>query len=212
MSRCHAPCPQEAVALVSKLQYNDLFDPAVKRVFGKTLVCRTLEAASQLAKSDELDCVTLDGERMGCWLCVRVVCACVGVVCACGGEVCTCVDMWCACVDMWCACVEVWCVCVDMWCVCVEVVTMTPAGDQVSRRGALTGGYQDARKSRMEAWRRVDEQKKKLEAEEAEKHDIASKVQDILSLHVSYCVTIFIFPFTVYGRIQCMPLLTPLSL
>ena len=134
---------------MSKLQYNDLFDPAVKRVFGKTLVCRTLEAASQLAKSDELDCVTLDGERMGCWLCVRVVCACVGVVC-----------------------------------VCVEVVAMTPAGDQVSRRGALTGGYQDARKSRMEAWRRVDEQKKKLEAEEAEKHNIASKVQDILSLQV----------------------------
>ena len=57
------PCMQEAVALVSKLQYNSLFDPAVKRVFGKTLVCRTLEAASQLAKSDELDCVTLDGER-----------------------------------------------------------------------------------------------------------------------------------------------------
>ena len=54
------------------------------------------------------------------------------------------------------------------------------AGDQVSRRGALTGGYHDARKSRMEAWRRVDEQKQKLEAEEAEKHDIASKVQDIL--------------------------------
>ena len=48
---------------MSKLQYNSLFDPAVKRVFGKTLVCRTLEAASQLAKSDELDCVTLDGER-----------------------------------------------------------------------------------------------------------------------------------------------------
>lgn len=59
-----------------------------------------------------------------------------------------------------------------------------PAGDQVSRRGALTGGYHDARKSRMEAWRRVDEQKKKLEAEEAERHDIASKVQDILSLHI----------------------------
>ena len=52
-------------------------------------------------------------------------------------------------------------------------------GDQVSRRGALTGGYHDARKSRMEAWRRVDEQKKKLESEEAEKADLATKVQDI---------------------------------
>ena len=62
----HPPRVQEAVALVSKLQYNALFDPAVKRVFGKTLVCRTLEAASQLAKSDELDCVTLDGERGVC--------------------------------------------------------------------------------------------------------------------------------------------------
>ena len=58
-------CAQEAVALMSKLQYNTLFDPAVKRVFGKTLVCRTLESASQLAKSDELDCVTLNGEEGG---------------------------------------------------------------------------------------------------------------------------------------------------
>ena len=63
MLHSHSPHPpQEAVPLISKLQYNSMFDPAVKRVFGKTLVCRTLETASQLAKSDDLDCVTLDGE------------------------------------------------------------------------------------------------------------------------------------------------------
>jgi structural maintenance of chromosome 3 (chondroitin sulfate proteoglycan 6) len=90
-----------------------MFDSAAKRVFGKTLVCRTLETASQLAKSDDLDCVTLEG-------------------------------------------------------------------DQVSRRGALTGGYHDMRKSRMEAWRHVDEQKQKMLTEEREKEDIAQKVNDIL--------------------------------
>ena len=42
-----------------------MFDSAAKRVFGKTLVCRTLETASQLAKSDDLDCVTLEGEGVG---------------------------------------------------------------------------------------------------------------------------------------------------
>jgi structural maintenance of chromosome 3 (chondroitin sulfate proteoglycan 6) len=89
-----------------------MFDSAAKRVFGKTLVCRTLETASQLAKSDDLDCVTLEG-------------------------------------------------------------------DQVSRRGALTGGYHDMRKSRMEAWRHVDEQKQKMLTEEREKEDIAQKVNDL---------------------------------
>ena len=57
-----------------------------------------------------------------------------------------------------------------LWCVF--------AGEQVSRRSALTGGYHDARKSQMEAWRCIDEQKK-LESEEAEKADLATKVQDI---------------------------------
>jgi structural maintenance of chromosome 3 (chondroitin sulfate proteoglycan 6) len=106
------PDTEEAVPLISKLQYNSMFDSAAKRVFGKTLVCRTLETASQLAKSDDLDCVTLEG-------------------------------------------------------------------DQVSRRGALTGGYHDMRKSRMEAWRHVDEQKQKMLTEEREKEDIAQKVNDL---------------------------------
>ena len=67
-------------------------------------------------------------------------------------------------------------------------------GDQVSRRGALTGGYHDMRKSRMEAWRRVDEQKQKVEQEEREKEDIAQKVHDIptalacLVYLATYCV------------------------
>ena len=52
---------QEAIPLISKLQYNSMFDAALQRVFGKTLICRNLEIASQLSHSDELDCVTLDG-------------------------------------------------------------------------------------------------------------------------------------------------------
>ena len=60
-------------------------------------------------------------------------------------------------------------------------------GDQVSRRGALTGGYHDMRKSRMEAWRRVDEQKQKVEQEEREKEDIAQKVHDITTTLAACC-------------------------
>lgn len=39
---------------------------------------------------------------------------------------------------------------------CVTMVMYTSSGDQVSRRGALTGGYYDTRKSRLEMQRLVN--------------------------------------------------------
>jgi len=47
--------------MVSKLLYENKYDKAIKYLFGKTLICRHLDAATKLARSSGLDCVTLDG-------------------------------------------------------------------------------------------------------------------------------------------------------
>nr|XP_018670625.1 structural maintenance of chromosomes protein 3-like isoform X2 [Ciona intestinalis] len=78
------PQTADAIPMITKMQYDDVDnEAAMKYVFGKTLICRSMEVSTQLARAHQLDCVTLEG-------------------------------------------------------------------DQVSRRGALTGGYVDNRKSRLE--------------------------------------------------------------
>lgn len=91
--------------MVDKLNYDPMFHPAMMHVFGKTLIAKDIDHASQFSKSENLDCVTLEGKR-------------VGLTCYHGD---------------------------------VPVL-----GDQVSRRGALTGGYYDTRKSRLEMQRLVN--------------------------------------------------------
>uniref|UniRef100_A0A8C8BS59 Structural maintenance of chromosomes protein 3 n=1 Tax=Oncorhynchus tshawytscha TaxID=74940 RepID=A0A8C8BS59_ONCTS len=77
------PETNDAIPMISKLRYSQQFDKAFKHVFGKTLICRSMEVSTQLARAFTMDCITLEG-------------------------------------------------------------------DQVSHRGALTGGYYDTRKSRLE--------------------------------------------------------------
>lgn len=81
------PQSDDAIPLVSQLQFEPVYQAVMAEIFGKTLVCRNMEVASQYAKSARLDCITLDG-------------------------------------------------------------------DQVHRKGALTGGYLDVRHSRLETMRR----------------------------------------------------------
>jgi structural maintenance of chromosome 3 (chondroitin sulfate proteoglycan 6) len=56
--------------LVDEIACEPMFAPAVRHVFGKTLLCRNLEVAAMNAKQHKLDCITLDG---------IVLCVCVGV-------------------------------------------------------------------------------------------------------------------------------------
>jgi structural maintenance of chromosome 3 (chondroitin sulfate proteoglycan 6) len=51
--------------LVSKLQFEAKFAPAVRAAFGRTLLCRNAHVASQCAKKWRVDCVTLDGDQVG---------------------------------------------------------------------------------------------------------------------------------------------------
>ena len=116
--RAPPPLPvQDALPMIEQLQYDPMFLPAISQIFGKTLICRDMDKAAQYSKSDNLDCITLEG---------NCVCACV---CVCGVSVCVCVRCMfvrvcgcvfvCVCVCMCgCGCVCVWvggCICVCEW-------------------------------------------------------------------------------------------------
>jgi len=47
--------------MINKLTYEPRYDRAMKHVFSKTLICRSMEVATQLARTQNLDCITLDG-------------------------------------------------------------------------------------------------------------------------------------------------------
>jgi len=57
---------------------------------------------------------------------------------------------------------------------------MIIAGDQVSRRGALTGGYYDTRKSRLDLQKGKTETQRQLQLEEREYENHKAKLLDIL--------------------------------
>lgn len=50
--------------MISKLRYSQNFDKAFKHVFGKTLICRSMEVSTQLARAFTMDCITLEGRLM----------------------------------------------------------------------------------------------------------------------------------------------------
>ncbi|KAL8587035.1 Structural maintenance of chromosomes protein 3 [Nucella lapillus] len=118
------PDTTEVIPMISKLTYKDVYAPAMKHVFGKTLIARSMEVATQIARTQNLDCITLDG-------------------------------------------------------------------DQVSRRGALTGGFYDTRRSRLDLQKSklqlmetLDEQEREygqhrsqLEEQEAQITQLVSKMQ-----------------------------------
>lgn len=45
--------------MVSKLNYDEKYDKAMRYLFGKTLICRNLDVATKLARSTGLDCVII---------------------------------------------------------------------------------------------------------------------------------------------------------
>ncbi|KAI0216956.1 Structural maintenance of chromosomes protein 3 [Lamellibrachia satsuma] len=106
------PETNDAIPMIQKLSYDDRFGKSMKHVFGKTLICRSMEVGTQMARSENLDCITLDG-------------------------------------------------------------------DQVSRRGALTGGYYDTRKSRLELQKSKMEIVQQLQQEELEYNGHKAKLQTL---------------------------------
>ncbi|KAJ7385638.1 Structural maintenance of chromosomes protein 3 [Desmophyllum pertusum] len=106
------PNTQDAIPMINNLNFDDAFRPAMQLVFGKTLLCRNLEVASQYSKSENLDCITLEG-------------------------------------------------------------------DQVSRRGALTGGYYGNRKSRLEQQDIIWRLQEKVAGEEARRDELKKELEKL---------------------------------
>lgn len=55
---------EDAVPLVSELEYDARYELAVQHVFGKTLFCRSKEVAAAFAREYDLNCVTKNGEQV----------------------------------------------------------------------------------------------------------------------------------------------------
>jgi structural maintenance of chromosome 3 (chondroitin sulfate proteoglycan 6) len=70
LSRLRPEVPQfpdeasNAKPLHKCLNYDAKFEPAILEVFGKTLLCESLEAASGYRASHGLACVTMDGDKL----------------------------------------------------------------------------------------------------------------------------------------------------
>lgn len=52
----------DAIPLVSKISGHERFLPAVRQIFGRTLVTRTVEIGADMSRRHGVDCVTLDGD------------------------------------------------------------------------------------------------------------------------------------------------------
>ncbi|GAA5987111.1 hypothetical protein JCM10908_001030 [Rhodotorula pacifica] len=57
------PKTNEAIPMINKLKFSEQFRPAFKQVFGRTVVCQTLEIAGAYTRSHGLNAITLDGDK-----------------------------------------------------------------------------------------------------------------------------------------------------
>ncbi|KAL1425431.1 hypothetical protein MTO96_003513 [Rhipicephalus appendiculatus] len=110
------PNSNDAIPMISKLNFDPKFESAMKYIYGKTLICRNLEVATQIARTSNLDCITLDG-------------------------------------------------------------------DQVSHKGALTGGYFDTRRSRLDLHKAHMQLMKEITEVEKQLAEHKQKLADILAIN-----------------------------
>lgn len=47
--------------MIKQLTFDDKYRRAYEHVFGKTLLCKDIDTATNYSNSDNLDCITLDG-------------------------------------------------------------------------------------------------------------------------------------------------------
>ncbi|KAM7284567.1 structural maintenance of chromosomes protein 3 [Ixodes scapularis] len=122
------PNSNDAIPMISKLNFDSKFESAMKYIYGKTLICRNLEVATQIARTSNLDCITLDG-------------------------------------------------------------------DQVSHKGALTGGYFDTRRSRLDLHKAHMQLVKEITEVEKQLAEHKQKLSDILYLRARNLVVLECFTF-----------------
>ncbi|PVU92321.1 hypothetical protein BB561_003892 [Smittium simulii] len=57
------PNTEDSIPIINKLTFDEKFTPAIQQVFGKSILCSTLEVAAGYARTHGLISVTLDGDR-----------------------------------------------------------------------------------------------------------------------------------------------------
>ncbi|KAM7522838.1 hypothetical protein LguiA_012740 [Lonicera macranthoides] len=110
----HVNYPQssDVIPLLKKLKFSRNYTPAFAQVFARTVICRDLDVATRVARTDGLDCITLEG-------------------------------------------------------------------DQVSKKGGMTGGFYDYRRSKLKFMSIIKQHTKSINEKEYELEKIRSSLQDI---------------------------------
>ncbi|XVE59713.1 hypothetical protein DITRI_Ditri05aG0068300 [Diplodiscus trichospermus] len=113
----HVTYPQssDVIPLLKKLNFSPKFAPAFAQVFGRTVICRDIDVATRVARTDGLDCITLEG-------------------------------------------------------------------DQVSKKGGMTGGFYDYRRSKLKFMNIIMQNTMSINKKEEELKGIGSELQNILFL------------------------------
>ena len=62
-SKITYPDTTDAFSMLSKLEFEPVFEKAFQQVFGRTLICRSLDSGRKLSRQYQLDAVTLDGDQ-----------------------------------------------------------------------------------------------------------------------------------------------------
>ncbi|GAB2262211.1 hypothetical protein Droror1_Dr00003208 [Drosera rotundifolia] len=107
------PNISDAVPLMRKLNFSEDYTQAFMQVFARTVVCRDLDVATAVARSDGLDCITLEG-------------------------------------------------------------------DQVSKKGDMTGGYYDHNRSRLRLMKSIKNSRTAINEKEKELKEVRSQLENIL--------------------------------
>lgn len=58
------PSGPDTVPLLSKLRYDEKYGKAFAQIFGRTVICRNLDVATEVARSGEIDCITMEGSQV----------------------------------------------------------------------------------------------------------------------------------------------------
>lgn len=58
------PQGSDVIPLLKKLRFSDSYSRAFEQVFARTVICRNLDVATRVARTDGLDCITLEGDQV----------------------------------------------------------------------------------------------------------------------------------------------------
>ncbi|KAJ0561418.1 putative structural maintenance of chromosomes protein [Helianthus annuus] len=58
------PKSSDVIPLLKKLKYSSNYDQAFGQVFARTVICRDLDVATRVARTDGLDCITVEGDQV----------------------------------------------------------------------------------------------------------------------------------------------------